>query len=192
VAATEADEEPLANLVERIAGTLGEGPHSDYNAFLEAVEKDADKHDVKLTAKRLKLLRSELAERDEGAAPVVKKIHKPGKAKEDTLHGLYPVQQHRKDVILEYEPDSELRDSEQVSLLQDGGIEAFFRREVLPYQPDAWIDESATKIGYEVSFTRYFFKPQPLRTLDEIRADILATEKQAEGLLDEIISNIMK
>jgi type I restriction enzyme M protein len=58
---------------------------------------------------------------------------------------------------------------------------------VLPYAPDAWIDESATTIGYEVSFTRYFYKPQPLRELREIRADILALEKETEGLLEEIV-----
>ncbi len=53
-----------------------------------------------------------------------------------------------------------------------GGTEAFIRREVLPHAPDAWIDEAKTTIGYEISFTRYFYKPQPLRTLDAIRADI--------------------
>ena len=89
--------------------------------------------------------------------------------------------------IVEYEPDPELRDTEQVPLLEDGGIEAFFRREVLPHVPDAWIDESATKIGYEISFTRYFYKPQPLRTLEEIRADIEALEKETEGLLGQIL-----
>ena len=68
-----------------------------------------------------------------------------------------------------------------------GGIEAFIRREVLPYTPDAWIKEEATKIGYEISFTRHFYKPTPLRTLDEIRADILAVEKKAEGLLDGLL-----
>ena len=73
-------------------------------------------------------------------------------------------------------------------LLEDGGIEAFIRREVLPYTPDAWIKEDATKIGYEVSFTRHFYKPQPLRTLEEISADILAIEKEAEGLLDNLLS----
>jgi len=54
---------------------------------------------------------------------------------------------------------------------------------VLPYAPDAWIKGDPTKIGYEISFTRHFYKPQPLRTLEEIRADILAIEKEAEGLL---------
>jgi type I restriction enzyme M protein len=80
-----------------------------------------------------------------------------------------------------------LRDTEQVPLLEPGGIEAFIRREVLPYTPDAWIREDATKIGYEISFTRHFYKPVPLRTLEEIRADILAVEKEAEGLLDGLL-----
>jgi hypothetical protein len=58
---------------------------------------------------------------------------------------------------------------------------------VLPHAPDAWIDEASLKTGYEISFTRYFYKPQPLRSLEEIRADILALEKETEGLLGEII-----
>ena len=69
-----------------------------------------------------------------------------------------------------YRLRAELRDTEQVPLLEEGGIEAFIRREVLPYTPDAWIKEDA-KIGYEVSFTRHFYKPQPLRTLEEISKD---------------------
>ena len=72
----------------------------------------------------------------------------------------------------------------QVPLLEDGGIGAFIRHEVLPYTSDAWIKADATKIGYEISFMRHFYKPQPLRTLEEISADILAIEKEAEGLLD--------
>jgi type I restriction enzyme M protein len=71
--------------------------------------------------------------------------------------------------------------------MEDGGIEAFITREVLPYTPDAWIREKDTKIGYEVSFTRYFYQPQKLRTLEEIRADILAVEQEAEGLLDDLL-----
>jgi type I restriction enzyme M protein len=88
---------------------------------------------------------------------------------------------------LEYEPDTDLRDTEQVPLLEEGGIEAFFTREVLPHMPDAWIDAESIKIGYEVSFTRYFYKPQPLRTLEEIRADIAALEKETAGMLGEIL-----
>jgi len=66
-------------------------------------------------------------------------------------------------------------------------IEAFLRREVLPYAPDAWYDLASVKIGYEISFNRYFYKPKALRSLDEIRADLLAVEKEAEGLLAEIL-----
>ncbi len=71
------------------------------------------------------------------------------------------------------------------------GIETFIRREVLPYTPDAWIKADATRIGYEISFTRHFYQPQPLRTLEEIRADILAVQKEAEGLLDELLKGGM-
>ncbi len=60
-------------------------------------------------------------------------------------------------------------------------------REVLPYTPDAWINIAATKVGHEVSFTRHFYKPKPLRTLAEISADILAIEMEAEGLLDGLL-----
>jgi type I restriction enzyme M protein len=87
----------------------------------------------------------------------------------------------------EYEPDPDLRDTEQVPLLEPGGVEAFFAREVKPHAPDAWIDPEKTEIGYEVSFTRYFYKPPVLRSLVEIRADIFALERETEGLLSEIV-----
>ena len=187
IACIEANEEPLANLVDRLADTLGPGPHMDFNAFMADVEKDADRHGVKLTARRQKLLQSVLAEKDEAAASVMKRIHRPGKAEPDPLHGRYEVEIDGKQCVVEYEPDTELRDTEQVPLLEAGGIEAFFQREVLPHVPDAWIDASATRIGYEISFTRYFYKPQPLRTLEEIRADIEALEQETEGLLGQIL-----
>ncbi len=65
---------------------------------------------------------------------------------------------------------------------------AFFRREVLAYTPDAWIKEDATKIGYEISFTRHFYKPPPMLTLEEIGADILALEQETEGLLGDLLT----
>jgi type I restriction enzyme M protein len=154
---------------------------------MDAVERDAASHGVKLTAKRQKLLQSALGEKDEAAAPVIKKGHKPGKAEANPMYGKFTVAASLLPAVVEYEPDSDLRDTEQVPLLEEGGIEAFFRREVLPHVPDAWIDASATKIGYEISFTCYFYKPQPLRTLEEIRADIEALEKETEGLLGEIL-----
>ncbi|HOW15196.1 class I SAM-dependent DNA methyltransferase [Methanosarcina sp.] len=184
---TEAGEEQLASLVDKAADQLGPGPHNDFNAFIPSFEALAGKAGVKLTAKRLKLLQNSLARKDESAAPVIKKVHKPGKAEADPLHGRFEATVNGKRCVVEYEPDTELRDTEQVPLLEEGGIEAFIRREVLPHAADAWIDESSIKTGYEISFTRYFYKPQPLRSLEEIRADILALEKETEGLLDEII-----
>jgi type I restriction enzyme M protein len=128
----------------------------------------------------------ETGERAEDAPPVIRKIHKKG-ATADPLKGLVAATIGGKPVVVEYEPDSDLRDTEQIPLLEEGGIEAFLRREVLPYAPDAWYDPASVRTGYEVSFTRYFYKPQPLRTLEQIRADIVALEKETEGLLAEII-----
>lgn len=135
--------------------------------------------------KEIKALR-ETSERDESAPPVIKKIHKKG-TKPDPLRGLFEATIDGKPCVVEYEPDTELRDTEQIPLLENGGIEVFIRREVLPHVPDAWYDPESVKTGYEISFTRYFYKPQPLRTLEEIRADILALEKETEGLLGEIV-----
>ncbi len=82
-------------------------------------------------------------------------------------------------------PDTDLRDSERVPLKED--IKTYFEREVLPHVPDACIDESKTKKGYEINFTKYFYKYKPLRSLAEIRADILALEKETDGLLRKAI-----
>ncbi len=136
-------------------------------------------------AREIKGLR-ENAERSDEAPPLITKIHKKGTAA-DPLRGLFATTVKRKPAVVEYEPDSDLRDTEQIPLLEEGGIEAFLRREVLPHAPDAWFVPESVKTGYEISFTRYFYKPKPLRTLEEIRADILALEKETEGLLDEII-----
>ena len=88
---------------------------------------------------------------------------------------------------MEYEPDTDLRDTEQIPLLHPGGIEAFLQEEVLPYAPDAWYNPLAVRVGYEINFNRHFYKPQPMRSLEEIRADILALERETEGLLAEVI-----
>jgi type I restriction enzyme M protein len=137
------------------------------------------------TPKEIKALR-ESAERDESAPPLIRKVHKRG-TEMNPLHGLFEATIGGKTAVVEYEPDTDLRDTEQVPLLEEGGVDAFLRREVLPHVPDAWYDTASVKVGYEISFTRYFYKPQPLRTLEEIRADILALEKETEGLLKEIV-----
>lgn len=84
-------------------------------------------------------------------------------------------------------PDKDLTDTEQIPLDYEGGINAFIKKEVLPYAPDAWVDEGKTQIGYEISFTKHFYKPVQLRDLSEIIADIRALEKETEGLLEEVL-----
>ncbi len=136
-------------------------------------------------AREIKALK-EQTERSETAPPVIRKIHKAG-TQPDPLRGLFPTTIAGKPAVVEYEPDSDLRDTEQVPLMEEGCIEGFLSREVLPYAPFTWYAPSDVKIGYEISFTRHFYKPQPLRSLEEIRADILALEQETEGLLEEIV-----
>ena len=153
--------------VERPLRLAGADPNRDYKAA---------------EIKNLK----ESNERSENAPPVIRKIHKKG-TKADPLRGLFETTINGRPAVVEYEPDTDLRDTEQIPLQEAGGIEAFLKREVLPYAADAWYQPDSVKIGYEISFTRYFYKPQPMRTLEEIRTDILAIEKETEGLLGEII-----
>lgn len=83
--------------------------------------------------------------------------------------------------------DKDLRDTEQVPLNYEGGIEKFFKEEVLTFAPDAWIDDKKTQIGYEISFTKYFYKPIELRNLEDIIKDIKVLEDETDGLLNDII-----
>ena len=136
-------------------------------------------------AKEIKALKDD-GKRSETAPPVIRRIHKRG-AESDPMRGLFEATIGGKPAVVEYEPDPELRDTEQVPLLHEGGIEAFLRDEALPYAPDAWYAPGSVKVGYEISFNRHFYKPQPMRPLEQIRADILALERETEGLLAEIV-----
>ena len=127
------------------------------------------------------------AQRSETAPPVIRKVHKRG-TPSDPLRGLFPVTLDGKPAVVKYEPDTGLRDTEQATLLHEGGIDAFLRREVLAYTPDAWYMPDSVKVGYKISFTRHFYKPQPLRPLEEIRVDILALEAETNGLLAELLA----
>ena len=177
----------LVEVATKLRAKLGDTLFEDHNVFRNRVDAALKKEEIKLSAADLKQIHKAVSWRVETAPPVIAKVHKPSKVKADSLCGLFEATVDGKPATVEYEPDSDLRDTEQVPLLEEGGIEAFIRREVLPYTPDAWIKENATKIGYEVSFTRHFYKPLPLRTLEEISADILAIEKEADGLLDDLL-----
>ncbi len=187
----------------RLREELGDALVEDHNMFREKIEIVLKKLELKLSASDLKQLLRAVSWRVETAAPVIAKIHKPGKTEANPKYGRFETILHGKKTIVEYEPDADLRDTEQISFLEappsstlgglptdytsKQGIETFFQREVLPYTNDAWIKEDATKIGYEISFTRHFYQPKPLRSLEEIRADILAIEQEADGLLDELL-----
>ena len=186
-ACAEAGDVALGDAVHAVADRIGAGPHRDAGAFEAAVKKELGRQGGRatLTAKRKKLLRDGLADRDGAAEPVVRKVHGPGTgAAADPIRGRFAVGGKRGTPrIVEYEPDTRLRDSEQIPLLEEGGVEGFLRREVLPWTPDAWYNEMTVKTGYEISFNRYFYKPTPMRTLEEIRSEIAAVEREAEGLL---------
>lgn len=177
----------LLETANALRNELGGDLFEDHNVFRDRVDEALDKLGLKVPAADLKQLFKAVSWREESAPPVIGKVHKPGKAQPNPFHGRYEAKVAGKACVVEYETDSDLRDTEQVPLLEEGGIEAFITREVLPYTPDAWVKEGATKIGYEISFTRHFYKPQPLRSLDEIRADIIAAEQEAEGVLDDLL-----
>ena len=137
-------------------------------------------------ASEISKLRKE-GQRDENAAPIIKRSpscdHGTGPA---TRTGFQPPSKGNQwSSTTNQNPD--LRDTEQIPLLEEGGIDAFLRREVLPYAADAWYMPPNVKVGYEINFNRHFYKPQPMRTLDEITTDIITLERESEGLLTAII-----
>ena len=105
----------------------------------------------------------------------------------DRPWGLFPPTVHGKLAVLEYESDRELRDTEQFPLMEMGGLEAFVQREVLPYAPDAWYMPSSVKVGCAISFTRHFSKPQVVRSLNDIRKEIVALDQKTHSLLNDIV-----
>lgn len=176
----------LANLARQ---ELGEAIFDDHNHFRSQFDSMLKKQGKKLSASDKKAIFRAVSWRDENAPPVVAKRTKlkPSEHIQPSNNGIYLEEAGKDCFSVEYEPDTELRDTEQVPLNEPGGIDAFFDREVLPHATDAWIEWGATKIGYEISFARYFYKPAPLRTLEEICADILKLEQQTEGLLHKIV-----
>ena len=150
--------------------------YKDREAFLKDFHKALKNAGYKPTGSQKKKILDQLSERDQTA-----EICYDGKG--------------------EPEPDTELRDNENVPLIavpekdyngedeiDRDTINDYFRREVLPHVADAWIDWSKTKIGYEINITKYFYKYLPLRNLSEIRADILALEAETDGMIKQAIA----
>lgn len=146
---------------------IGETKFNDFNLFKADVDNALKKLKISLDNTDKKAFLNAVSWRDENAKEVIKKANKDGS--------------------IEFEADSELRDTENVPLKDD--IQAYFAREVLPFVNDAWIDHSKTIKGYEINFNRHFYKPKELRTLEQIRADILALEQETDGILQAIIKN---
>lgn len=154
-------DEALESIIKSLISEFGSSPVMDYNKVHCRIVELAEKAKVKLTDKRIKLFRNYFATVDESAEPV--------KSKEG------------------FEADKNLTDTEKVPLLYEGGIKAFYENEVKPYVSDAWIDEKSIKVGYELSFTKYFYKPVVLREVKDIVEEINEIEKNTAGLLDSII-----
>ncbi|MFC0254685.1 type I restriction-modification system subunit M [Massilia consociata] len=189
---TWARDKQLIDLARLAQKALGEGVFDDHNDFRIKFEAALKTVGHKITASDKKLIYRAVSWRDEKAPPVIAKRTKLKASDyfEPGFDGAYLEQDGKDRYMVEYEPDTDLRDTEQVPLTEPGGIEAFFQREVLPHADDAWIDMTATKIGYEVSFARYFYKPVPLRTLQQIKDDILELERQTSGLLQKFVGAV--
>ena len=184
----EADDDALLNLIEAVFKEAGPATFDDFNLAWGEVRTTAKEKGVKLNAKRERLFRDVFCQRDETAKPVISREEeaKPGEdvTEAERLHGTFRTPNSALRVC--YEPDPELRDHENVPLKDD--IAAYFKREVLPHADDAWIDAKKTVKGYEIPFTKHFYRYQPLREPDTIAAELLKLETETEGLLKRIVS----
>ncbi len=167
---------------------LGDAVFNDHNVYREETRQALKDAGIKIGAAELKMIWKTTSWRDESAPRVVAKRHKQGKVEADSLAGLFQEAFDGSTCVVEYEADPELRDSEQVPLLEKGGVRAFVEREVLPYAPDAWVKEPDAKIGYEVSFNRYFYRPVSLRSLDQIRSDIALLNEQKQSIVYQAVT----
>ena len=143
-----------------LAGMDASKIHKNRPKFVEILEKKTEELGLRFKASVMSAILNALSERDETADICLDKDGKP-------------------------EPDSELRDCENVPLEED--IDEYFKREALPHVPDAWMDRSKDRIGYEINLTKEFYKCKPLRSLEEIRKDILVLERETEGLMGEVL-----
>lgn len=175
---------------------IGDFEYDDFNIFREDVEKVLKDEKTKLSATEKNAILNAVSWYDENAAKVIKKVSKINGEKLEKLLNHLGCQKEqladfgyyatgKKDEYIEYESDTDLRDSENISLKDD--IHDYFLKEVKPHVEEAWINLDSVKIGYEISFNKYFYTHKPLRTLDEVAKDILELEEASEGLIKEIL-----
>ena len=177
---------------------FGDQQWNDFAVFAEDVKAVIKKHKLKPSAPQLKQILDAVSWRDPEAKKIIAgpscfrydQYGTRGYQVDDSLARVFGhfTGENTAFPHVQYEPDSELRDTENVPLLYPGGIPAYFQKEVLPHVPDAWIDDSKTVIGYEISFNKYFYVHQPLRDLAEVVKEIRDLEKETEGLLEKILN----
>jgi len=186
----------LLNVAKKLMQAVGSDEYMNYNLFRNKVEAAIKQLKLKLSASEKNAILSAVSEYDAKAERVEKGTTKITGDKLEKLlfylgcdekqlvdYGYYPTS--KKGEYLEYETESDLRDTENVPLKEN--IHEYFLREVKPHVAEAWINLDATKIGYEISFNKYFYRHTPLRTLEEVSADILALEGESDGLIKEIL-----
>ncbi len=190
----------LVQVAELLMNELGDDETSDYNRFKKQVDKALKEQKIKLSASDKNAILNAVSWYDEKAEKVIKKTVKFKQDKLDELlnhldcsiedlpdYGYYPTGSAggQKNEFITYEPNSDLRDSESVPLSDE--IHRYFLAEVKPHVEESWINLDSTKIGYEISFNKYFYKHKPLRSMEEVAKDIIALEQQAEGLIADIL-----
>ncbi len=184
----------LKQAAQSLLRAVGTEVYMDYNIFYDLLSNAAKQQKLDIQAATIKAIARAMSEPDPDAAPVVKKEHKATSKEIEELtevygiarerlgdYGFYPV---KKGMWVEYETDSDLRDTEKIPVKED--IYQYFLREVRPYVADAWINLPPTKIGCEISFNKYFYKPTPLRTLEENERDILELDRQSQGFIQSL------
>lgn len=191
------DRRTLQNAAKSLMKSIGTEVFTDYNVFSERVASTAKALKLDVKAVDIKSIARAMSVTDPESAPVIKKEHKANSKDIEQLESVYGIApevisdygytKHGKGYI-EYESDSDLRDSEKIPVKED--IYEYFQREVRPYVADAWINLPPTKIGCEISFNKYFYKPAPLRSLAENEADILALDEQSQGFIKSLFELI--
>jgi type I restriction enzyme M protein len=176
---------------------IGENEYTDFNQLKVMVDSEIKKLKLSLGASDKKAILNAVSWYDAEAEKVVKKVEKLSgdklnkllahlDCKESDLADFGYFVTNKKGEYITYETESDLRDTENVPLKDN--IHSYFLREVKPHVEEAWINLDATKIGYEISFNKYFYKHTPLRTIEEVTADILALEEKSDGLIAEILN----
>lgn len=173
----------------RLHQHLGEAVSNDFNVFAAETKAAVKKLKLDLKPADVKAILDAVSWRDPEAKPILVDEWQLSVTKDfDFDSARCYVSALEGGTCCRYEPDSELRDTENVPLTYPGGIVAYFHKEVLPHVPDAWVDEEKTVIGYEISFNKYFYQHQPLRALEDVVAEIRQLEAETEGLLEQILS----